>query len=112
MPSDDVRPSDHIRPISAPPGRDLAEWLSTYDATPTILPEWPESIAMAVVMVTTRTIGFEMVAHVVLAEKALRQAATAVTLPQGISRLFFTVPRSFLLKANLGLTENSWVDHA
>jgi hypothetical protein len=97
--------------VEAPPGRDLAEWLSTFDSSPTLLPEWPESESLAVVMVTVTPV--KTFAAVVLSEQSLREVDTVVTLSNAVRRLFFTVPRSFLLRAGTcpGLTSASWRDH-
>lgn len=105
-----MQAKDHLA-IAAPPGRDLAEWLSTYDATPVVLPEWPESLAMAVVSVT-EVDGGTLLGHVLLTRDALGKTSTSVHL--NARRLFFTVPRSFLLAEGVceGLNRSSWVDDA
>lgn len=86
-------------------------WLSQYDRNPRIIPEWPVTPSLAVVMVCpmrSETGQVDTTALVLLSEEELRRASRHTEL----AVLYFTVPRQALLESGLceGLREDSFAD--
>lgn len=82
-------------------------WLSQHDSRPRIVPRWPDSSRMAVVLVRSTGKGeWDSEAFLVLNPEAL----AASTHPKyGMMRLFFTVPRRILVEEeSLGIDPNCW----
>lgn len=84
-------------------------WLAKYDARPSVIPEWPASEKMALVVVADTSdekFPDDTEAHVLTTPDDLRKVLD----PQSCAhqaRLFFSVSRALLLQDNIcpGLTE-------
>jgi hypothetical protein len=95
-----------LLPLQPPDEKTPEAWLSTMDATPRLVPQWPESDRLAIVMVEliseSQTTGWVVLDREALEEQLLKRG----------SRLFFQVPRFALLRSSdicPGLTAGSWV---
>lgn len=99
--------------VLQPPNEQSPEgWLSTMDATPTLVPVWPESLRMALVCVYLVSDGEDRFteAAVILSEREVDEVH-ATREVSNYPRLFFLVPRYALLKSPdicPGLTAESW----
>ena len=103
MPASDFRQFPIVASV------DILAWLSKYDATPKIAPQWPESKFLTLVFVFRETQESPVMAYVLVSEQQLDQAFNLEKLTD--RWLFFTVPRSAVLVDSIrpqGLEPTSW----
>ncbi len=93
-----------LRPVLPPDDLSPEQWLVTYDGTPRIVPKWPSSRNLAVVVVYDDPPGTS--AAVITSPAELSLAAKF----EDPRRLFFTVPRQLLLNEAVcpGLTDQAF----
>jgi hypothetical protein len=84
-----------LLPLQPPEDSTPEAWLARMDESPTILPNWPESKRLAIVMVEKQAKTGYTEAWVVLSEAGLELTFTR----NFGNRLYFKVPRQSLLKS-------------
>lgn len=100
--------------VLTPPGDQTAEdWLAQFDQRPHVIPTWPLSSQMALVVVVSRGFGSppddsESVASVVTRKEDVDRFFDGVTSVRKRMALFFTVPKERVIPFCSGLSLDSW----